>query len=77
MSEYRRFLFADLKLNVKPVIMLKSQKIAESHKFYGEFFKKVKELTSYELKNLDLVLINLIKLKTQYKPTKGNKAKPR
>ena len=55
MSEYRRFLFADLKLNIKPVVMLKSQKIDESKNFYGEFFKKVKELTSYELQNLELV----------------------
>lgn len=55
MSEYRRFLFADLKLNIKPVIMLKSQKITESKSFYDEFFKKVKELTNYELQSLELV----------------------
>ena len=55
MSEYRRFLFADLKLNIKPVVMLKSQKINESKKFYDEFFKKIKELTSYEIQNLELV----------------------
>lgn len=55
MSEYRRFLFADLKLNIKPVVMLKSQKIDESKKFYEEFFKKVKGLTSYELQSLELV----------------------
>lgn len=55
MSEYRRFLFADLKLNIKPVVMLKSQKIDESKKFYDEFFKKVKELTSYEIQKLELV----------------------
>ena len=55
MSEYRRFLFADLKLNIKPVVMLKSPKIEESKSFYVEFFKKVKDLTSYELQNLELV----------------------
>ena len=55
MSEYRRFLFADLKLNIKPVVMLKSQKIDESKSFYDKFFKKVKELTSYEIQNLELV----------------------
>ena len=55
MSEYRRFLFADLKLNIKPVVMLKSQKIDESKSFYDEFFKKVKGLTSYEIQNLELV----------------------
>lgn len=55
MSEYRRFLFADLKLNIKPVVMFKSQKIDESKSFYDEFFKKAKELTSYEIRNLELV----------------------
>lgn len=55
MSEYRRFLFADLKLNIKPVVMLKSQKIDESKRFYDEFFNKIKALTSYDLKNLELV----------------------
>ena len=55
MSEYRRFLFSDLKLNIKPVVMLKSKKIDESKSFYDEFFKKVKKLTSYELQNLELV----------------------
>lgn len=55
MSEYRRFLFADLKLNIKPVIMLKSQKITESKCFYHEFFKKIKELKSDELAKFELV----------------------
>ncbi|EHL19962.1 hypothetical protein HMPREF9628_01135 [Peptoanaerobacter stomatis] len=55
MSEYRRFLFADLKLNIKPVVMLKSQKKEKSKSFYDEFYKKLKELTSYELQNLKLV----------------------
>ncbi|WP_041102795.1 DEAD/DEAH box helicase family protein [Mycoplasmopsis californica] len=58
MSEYRRFLFSDLKLNIKPVIMLKSQKISESKKFYDEFFNKIKNLTSYELMNLELFNID-------------------
>ena len=55
MSEYRRFLFADLKLNIKPVVMLKSQKKDESKSFYDDFFRKIKKLTSYELQNLELV----------------------
>lgn len=72
MSEYRRFLFADLKLNIKPVIMLKSQKIAESQNFYGEFFKKVKELTSYELQNLELVGIDVLTAAINYFKEKDN-----
>ena len=55
MSEYRRFLFADLKLNIKPVILLKSQKIAESEAFYEEFFHKLVKLTSYEIDNLRFI----------------------
>lgn len=60
MSEYRRFLFSDLKLNIKPVVMLKSQKIVESEKFYEEFFKKVKNVTSYEIANLENVGIEIL-----------------
>ena len=60
MSEYRRFLFSDLKLNIKPVVMLKSQKIVESKKFYEEFFKKVKNVTSYEIANLENVGIDVL-----------------
>lgn len=60
MSEYRRYLFADLKLNMKPVVMLKSQKIAESVSFYNEFFKRLKALTSRELENLELVEIDIL-----------------
>ncbi|KDE68540.1 type III restriction-modification enzyme [Fusobacterium necrophorum DAB] len=66
MSEYRRFLFADLKQNIKPVIMLKSQKIADSEKFYDEFFAKIKELTTYEIANLELVGINELTEAIQY-----------
>ena len=66
MNEYRRFLFADLKQNIKPVIMLKSQKIADSEKFYDEFFAKIKELTTYEIANLELVGINELTEAIQY-----------
>ena len=60
LSEYRRYLFADLKLNIKPVIMLKSQKIKESEAFHDEFFKKLKELTSYKIKALQNANIPLL-----------------
>ena len=66
MSEYRKFLFADLKLNVKPVIMLKSQKIDASKSFYIEFFKKIKELKSYEIENLENVGIDVLKEAINY-----------
>ena len=60
LSEYRRYLFADLKLNIKPVIMLKSQKIKESESFHDEFFKKLESLTSYEIKALQSADIPLL-----------------
>lgn len=60
LSEYRRYLFADLKLNIKPVIMLKSQKIKESEAFHDEFFKKLEELTSYEIMALRSANIPLL-----------------
>ena len=66
MSEYRKFLFADLKLNVKPVIMLKSQKIKESVSFYEEFFIKIKTLTSNELQSLENVGIDVLTKAIRY-----------
>lgn len=66
MSEYRKYLFADMKLNIKPVIMLKSQKINESEAFYSEFFKKIKDLNSYELFELKNVGIDILKEAIEY-----------
>ena len=66
MSEYRKFLFTDLKLNIKPVIMLKSQKISESESFYVEFFKSIKNLTTDEIKNLELIGINILNKAIKY-----------
>lgn len=66
MSEYRKFLFGDLKINIKPVIMLKSQKIAESEAFYIEFFRKVKNLTTDAIKNLKLIGIDVLNKAIQY-----------
>ena len=66
MSEYRKFLFAELKYNIKPVVMLKSQKINESESFYIEFFKKIKELTSTEIEKLQNVGIDVLKEAINY-----------
>lgn len=48
-SEYRKFLFSDLKLDIKPVIMLKSKTIKESQTFYAIFFDKIKNLSIDEI----------------------------
>ena len=66
LSEYRKFLFADLKLNIKPVILLKSRKITESKSFYNNFFKKIKNLTSYELSNLESIGIVILSKAIHY-----------
>ena len=66
LSEYRKFLFADLKLNIKPVILLKSRKITESKSFYNNFFKKIKNLTSYELSNLESIGIDILNKAIHY-----------
>ena len=66
LSEYRKFLFADLKLNIKPVILLKSRKITESKSFYNTFFKKIKNLTSYELSNLESIGIDILSKAINY-----------
>ncbi|MGO3751695.1 MAG: DEAD/DEAH box helicase family protein [Peptoniphilaceae bacterium] len=51
MSEYRKYRFADAGLNIKPVIMLKSQRIRDSEEFYDKFFERLKKLSSDELTN--------------------------
>lgn len=52
MSEYRRMLFADLKLNIKPVILFKSRIIKESEEFYKDFFNWIDTIDSKELLKL-------------------------
>lgn len=45
-SEYRRYMFADNQMNVKPVVLFKSKNISESKEFFEEFFPKLRTLTS-------------------------------
>ncbi|MFC6276789.1 DEAD/DEAH box helicase family protein [Psittacicella hinzii] len=53
LSEYRRFLFADQQLHVKPVVLFKSQKrINESEEFYAEFINKVNTLSVEQIETL-------------------------
>lgn len=49
LSEYRRALFADGGVYSKPVVLLKSQRIADSKAFYGEFFRRLQRLTENEI----------------------------
>jgi type III restriction enzyme len=52
MSEYRKYLFTDIRQNIKPVIMMKSQYIYESENFYDLFFRKMETLDVAELESL-------------------------
>ena len=71
-SEYRKFLFSDNKLNVKPVVMFKSQKIDDSEKFYNEFFDKMESLTSYQLMDLYKADIEILNKALDYFKNKDN-----
>lgn len=52
MSEYRKYLFSDAGVNIKPVVLFKSQRIKDSEEFYDEFFKKLKSLSTSDLEGL-------------------------
>jgi type III restriction enzyme len=52
LSEYRKYLFAEIKQNVKPVILLKSQTIPDSKNFFELFFHNIDELSANELLGL-------------------------
>jgi len=54
-SEYRRYLFADNQMNVKPVVLFKSKNIAESEDFYEDFFPRLRTLTSENINALEEV----------------------
>ncbi len=72
MSEYRQYLFADLNINIKPVVMLKSQKIKESASFYELFFEKLHQLNTDDLENLYLYDTQELNIALNYFKQKEN-----
>lgn len=72
LSEYRKYLFNDNKLNVKPVVMFKSQRIVASKDFYNEFFEKMESLTSYQLMDLYKADIEVLNKALDYFKEKDN-----
>lgn len=72
MSEYRKFLFADLGINIKPVVMFKSQKISESENFYNEFFHKINELSISDFIELEFSGIEALTEAIKYFKEKDN-----
>ena len=53
LSEYRRSLFADCGQDIKPVVLLKSRRIADSESFYRTFFENLERLTPEEVSSID------------------------
>lgn len=72
MSEYRKYLFIDAKTNIKPVVLFKSQKIAESEDFYDSFFKNLNKLSSAEITNLKTANIEALTQAIEYFSSKEN-----
>lgn len=60
LSEFRKLKFNEHKIFAKPVVMLKSYRVADSKAFYKEFFEKLSKLTGEEI--VDSV----------FKPNQGN-----
>ena len=58
LSQYRLKIFQANKLNVKPVILFKSAKIADSQNFMAEFLDVIKNLNSNRLKELSKICTN-------------------
>jgi len=52
LNQYRRKIFENHQLNIKPVILFKSKTIIESKRFYEEFVQKIKHLNPANLYNI-------------------------
>ncbi|MFW6030609.1 MAG: DEAD/DEAH box helicase family protein, partial [Halanaerobiales bacterium] len=66
LSEYRKNLFSDIGQNIKPVVLLKSQRIEDSKNFYVQFFELLDKLTTAELIKLDTSNDRLLHLAIEY-----------
>ena len=58
LSQYRLKVFQDHRLAVKPVVLFKAAKIADSKDFMAEFIETVKNLTGVKLRNLSTAVNN-------------------
>lgn len=72
MSEYRKYLFSDAGVNIKPVVLFKSQRINDSEEFYDEFFEKLKSLSTTDLEDLYNAEIKEISSALDYFKKKDN-----
>lgn len=58
LSQYRLKVFQDNRLSIKPVVLFKAAKIADSKDFMAEFIEMVKKLTGTQLRNLSTAVNN-------------------
>jgi len=63
LSQYRLKVFQDHRLAIKPVVLFKAAKIADSKDFMAEFLEVIKKLTGSELQRLSGIANNNIMLK--------------
>lgn len=54
LSQYRLKVFQDYRLNIKPVVLFKAKKIADSKNFMSDFIEVVRKLTGTQLRNLSI-----------------------
>ncbi len=60
LSQYRLKIFQDNRLSIKPVILFKSAKIADSQNFMAEFLDVIKNLSGEKLRELSKICTNEI-----------------
>lgn len=58
LSQYRLKIFQDHRLSIKPVVLFKAAKIADSKEFMANFVEKIKNLTGAELQSLSYAVNN-------------------
>lgn len=58
LSQYRLKVFQDYRLGIKPVVLFKAAKIADSKDFMSKFIEVVKKLTGTQLENLSTTANN-------------------
>lgn len=63
LSQYRLKVFQDRRLNIKPVVLFKAAKIADSKKFMSDFIETVSKLTGSQLQALSNTANNEITCK--------------
>ena len=64
LSQYRLKVFQDYRIGIKPVVLFKAAKIADSKEFKAEFIETVKKLTGLQLRNISNAVNNDVMRRT-------------